>query len=904
MSEGERNMNFKMVENECRPIPFWSWNEKLQVEETKRQIKLMDNAGIGGFFMHARGGLQTEYMGDEWFLNVDASIEEAKKSGMRAWAYDENGWPSGFGNGLINGLGKDYQQKYLRMEEKEEHTETKISKSGNHFFYYEINPFYVDTLDKKVTKKFIEKRYKDDIEGFFTDEPQISRNGIPWSFTFESEYKKRYKENILEHLEELFLPVEDYKNTRIKFWKMVTELFSENFFKAIYDWCEQRGLKLTGHLSCEETFYEQLTSNGACMPHYEYFHIPGMDWLGRNIFDCLTPIQLSSASEQLGKKSVLSETFALCGHNVSFAELKGIYEWQMRHGVNLLCQHLEGYSNRGIRKRDYPPAMFIQQPWWSEYKIFNDAMSRVGMVLSESEKKPDILLIHPQTTAWTIYDDAQCEGMKELNDKFLGVMKELEEKHVMYHLGDEILMERHARVENGKIIIGEQKYSRVIVSCCDKVFENTKKLLDEFLKSGGKIVTPADIDENRVIDNKNITYTARKGDGFTVHYFVNTSDKTIDTEVFASGKMLDIETGELKPFSGKYTFEKWGSLMLIDDNSKVDKAKYKEMDLITLPKEMKLSVSAENALTLDMCDYYFDGQLQEKNAYVLDIGEKANALMRKIKIRQDYFVNIEFIPDTLYLVCETPEIFDIFVNETKIEKNINGFFRDKSFKKIEITKYVKMGKNKISFVCDFSQTEETYEHLKKARMFESEKNKVSYDMEIEAVYLVGNFSVKTDGKWETLDKNAKRYMGNFVISKPPEKLKIQDIQMQGYPFFAGEITLSGKINIKGEKPVLKLNRCGINAVRIEINGKTKTMLWSDYLPLKNFGACGETEIKVTLINNLRNLLGPHHMKCGEAYSVAPVQFFKCQSIWNVGWHYDNECNWDADYCFVDLSLEK
>ena len=33
---------------------------------------------------------------------------------------------------------------------------------------------------------------------------------------------------------------------------------------------------------------------------------------------------------------ILSETFALCGHNVSFAELKGIYEWQMVHGINLL----------------------------------------------------------------------------------------------------------------------------------------------------------------------------------------------------------------------------------------------------------------------------------------------------------------------------------------------------------------------------------------------------------------------------------------------------------------------------------------------------------------------------------------------------------------------------------------
>ena len=306
-------MNFKNVPEKYRPIPFWSWNDKLNATETAEQIKMMHKAGIGGFFMHARGGLQTEYMGDEWFDNVTASINEAKKHGMYAWAYDENGWPSGFGNGAVNGLGVEYQQKYLRMEKDKIHTETAICKNGEHHFYYDVNPFYVDTLDKKVIAKFIEisyepyyQRYKNDIEGFFTDEPQISRDGIPWSFVFEEEYANRYGQKLTEHLEELFLPVGDYKNTRVKFWKMVTDLFSEAFMKQVYDWCDKRGLKLTGHLVLEETLETQLTTNGACMPHYEYLHIPGMDWLGRVISETLTPMQVSSVAQQLGKENVLS----------------------------------------------------------------------------------------------------------------------------------------------------------------------------------------------------------------------------------------------------------------------------------------------------------------------------------------------------------------------------------------------------------------------------------------------------------------------------------------------------------------------------------------------------------------------------------------------------------------------
>ena len=78
-------MDFKNVDKKYRPIPFWSWNEKLDTEETKRQIRIMDEAGIGGYFMHARGGLLTEYMGEEWFDNVKASIEEGDKRGMHSW---------------------------------------------------------------------------------------------------------------------------------------------------------------------------------------------------------------------------------------------------------------------------------------------------------------------------------------------------------------------------------------------------------------------------------------------------------------------------------------------------------------------------------------------------------------------------------------------------------------------------------------------------------------------------------------------------------------------------------------------------------------------------------------------------------------------------------------------------
>ena len=106
------------VASEFRPIPFWSWNAELEETELIRQIHEMYHAGMGGFIMHARGGLKTKYLGKKWLDCINLCTREAIKLGMLPYLYDENGWPSGFGDGKVNALGEKYQQKYLNILER------------------------------------------------------------------------------------------------------------------------------------------------------------------------------------------------------------------------------------------------------------------------------------------------------------------------------------------------------------------------------------------------------------------------------------------------------------------------------------------------------------------------------------------------------------------------------------------------------------------------------------------------------------------------------------------------------------------------------------------------------------------------------------------------------------------
>ena len=87
--------NFENPGAEYRGKPFWSWNGELRGEELVRQAHVMKEMGLGGYFMHSRAGLITEYLGDEWFKLINEVADAAEADGMEAWLYDEDRYPSG-----------------------------------------------------------------------------------------------------------------------------------------------------------------------------------------------------------------------------------------------------------------------------------------------------------------------------------------------------------------------------------------------------------------------------------------------------------------------------------------------------------------------------------------------------------------------------------------------------------------------------------------------------------------------------------------------------------------------------------------------------------------------------------------------------------------------------------------
>ncbi|MFA6101645.1 MAG: hypothetical protein WCV67_06435 [Victivallaceae bacterium] len=100
-----------------KPAPFWFLNHKLEKAEICRQIKLMHEAGVSGFFMHPRAGLKTPYGSDEWFNMIGVMVDEAEKLGMQAWLYDEDPFPSGPAGGRVFFENPEFAARQIRFYE-------------------------------------------------------------------------------------------------------------------------------------------------------------------------------------------------------------------------------------------------------------------------------------------------------------------------------------------------------------------------------------------------------------------------------------------------------------------------------------------------------------------------------------------------------------------------------------------------------------------------------------------------------------------------------------------------------------------------------------------------------------------------------------------------------------------
>jgi hypothetical protein len=959
---------FAHPDKEYRSIPFWSWNDRLEDEELVRQIRDMDEQGWGGYFMHSRVGLITPYLSDEWMDRIRTCVEEAKRTSMDAWLYDEDKWPSGFAGGTIPKMGPEYRQHALVMSAEKptgEHdlilavyaedgsgwrriTEAASEEARVVYLFRWIEPMgnawfndtaYVDLMNPKVTDAFLEstyEAYKDivgeefgkAIPGVFTDEPCYMMHGhtqypsVAWTDALPDRFKEARGYDLLEHLISLFYDVDDYPKIRTDFWRTATELFVENYSQRMYAWCDANRLKYTGHYMSEDTLVSQIAWIGAAMPHYEYMHVPGMDHLSRNIENLMTAKQVASAAQQFGKERTLCEMYGCSGQNFSFEGRKWIADWHFVNAINMVNPHLSLYTMRGARKRDYPPNIFYQQPWWKHNRAIADYCARASYAITQGKRVVRILVIHPIESAWTAYTPVDTGPASKLSDSFARLSEDLMALSRDHDYGDESIIARHGKVSGKQFIVGEQAYDVVIVPPARTLRSTTLELLESFLGNGGKLLSikplptlsdgspsdrvrsvlenagmientkialrdaldrtlPKDVDVRSIAgsDVDSIWCHHRRDGDLDLYFLANTDlerEYLVEVRVDAEGKAeeWDLQTGERRTLGAVvkdegmslcFHFEPAGSHLFTVDRSKKPDASalfgpstFKRTAEVALDGAWKLERTDPNALTLDTVQLKLGDGAWSEPIPAWKAHDRIQENGGAFTLRYAFDVT-ELPAGETFFVSETPEKFRIAVNGHRIEYTDQGWWIDRTFMKISVSDWMQKGENGMEL-----------------------SGEAAPDLEIESAYLIGDFGVTTDDGI------------HFRIVQARDAAECGDLGKQGYPFFAGAVTLSQTVKLKkdpGKQAYLALNGLETVVASISVNGRDAgAIFWHPHrVEISDLIRDGANEIRITLTGSLRNLLGPHHHRDGELLGVSPYSF-------------RDEENWTDVYQFVPFGF--
>jgi len=481
------------------------------------QVEGFREAGFGGFYLHSRDGLITGFLGDEWWANIDAAVAAGEKTGLNAFFYDEDKWPSGYAGGIIPRMNDAFRARCLaRISKQTSIPEGSLVLTSDSLYRYLEYPAkmgnpkfngtcYVDLMNPDMVKAFIDVAYKPYFERYkkdgndlapavFSDEPHIHARyfdpGTPhlglfsYSPAVRERFKKMFGYDFVTKIDLLFEEKENWREVRLQYHQAVAVQFEESFTKQIAAYCEKNGFAYTGHFLAEDVLEKIRDRAGNTMLHYRNMHQPGIDLLGLGFEDKLyTARALSSVANQYRIPRRLSELFGISGQNMNFEDRKWLAGWHTVNGINHLCPHLTLYSMKGLRKRDYPPTFSYHQPYFKQNKIIEDYLGRISYAASIGEYAPQILVISPLESEYI-----RGEGEDGFSKPVLDVLETLQKAHYDYDLGDEQILQDTARVGKGCFRVGAMEYDAVLLPDMTEMRVSTAQLLLRFHQQGGTIV--------------------------------------------------------------------------------------------------------------------------------------------------------------------------------------------------------------------------------------------------------------------------------------------------------------------------------------------------------------------------------------------------------------------------------
>ena len=388
--------------------------------------------------------------------------------------------------------------------------------AGNWRLMYIVEKFadyYIDAMNPESTAEFLKLGYdpyvmavdgkmSSQMLGFYTDEPAMhyylsgaENPVVPWTKNMFRRFQERNGYNLRPRLPDLFFDIRpDSARVRYDFYNTLTDFYSDAFYKQIHEWCQKHNVLFTGHLLYEEWLRRLIRVEGNLFKHYPHMDVVGVDHLYPIIGNRDRPEEHvamkvgSSAAHQLGSPRLLCESFGGIFMDATMQRMKWIADWEYVLGVNLLNPHGFHYTLEGPRKRDWPPSMFYQYPWWGYYGEFSNYMSRLSHLLSGGKHVAKVAVLWPMNAMFATYTPQAHNAIGDRIERDFNTLTDLLLRlHYDFDYLDEDVL-ASAELDGNTICVGDEAHELLILPPMAHMKLSTLEKLEQFIAQGGRVL--------------------------------------------------------------------------------------------------------------------------------------------------------------------------------------------------------------------------------------------------------------------------------------------------------------------------------------------------------------------------------------------------------------------------------
>lgn len=382
------------------------------------------------------------------------------------------------------------------------------SKALKDFKYYGN---YFDPCNKDAVKTFIETTHEKyqktlgdemgkSVYGMFSDEVGLLGR-LPWSEQLPAYFENKYGYDIravLAAIGDKTYP--DAARIRYQFYQALHELFRESYHKPMAEWCDSHHILYATEVPSmrRSTQIYSAVPGGDCA-HEKLGYSLDMTYEKDLHSYRSCAMGVSSVARQMGRDYAMIESFHSVGWSMTLQDAKWMLDLLASMGINFYNVHAFYYTIDSITKHDAPPSQFLQNPYWKNYHLLADYAGRLSAWLSNSESLNTVAVLDPVVSYWTHlansfqrfgYSGTDKEEEAELTvlkDDWMHIIKELRYSHIGTDLLDTEILAM-AEIADGRIKIGKAEYSTLILTPNTALENIAAGKIQEFLKSGGKVI--------------------------------------------------------------------------------------------------------------------------------------------------------------------------------------------------------------------------------------------------------------------------------------------------------------------------------------------------------------------------------------------------------------------------------